>query len=146
MSSSGSVVAISTSSKRGTKKINVESAILKENYGIDGDAHAGDWERQVSFLDLSSVQKMQGRGMEINPGDFAENITTKSIHFADAKIGDIMKIGDSVRISITKKGKTCHNRCEIYDTVGDCIMPKEGVFGRVLSGGAIRVGDSVFWE
>jgi len=146
MSSSGSVVAISISSKRGTKKTNIESAILKENYGIDGDAHAGDWERQISFLDFSSVQKMQGRGMEINPGDFAENITTKSISFAEAKIGDIMKIGERVRICITKKGKTCHNRCEIYNTVGDCIMPKEGVFGRVLSGGAIKVGDSVFWE
>jgi len=146
MSPSGSVAAISTSSKKGTKKTNVESAVLRENYGIEGDAHAGNWERQISFLDLSSVQKMQGRGMEINPGDFAENITTKSISFAEAKLGDIIKIGESVRICITKKGKECHDRCEIYKTVGDCIMPKEGVFGKVLSGGTIRVGDSVSWE
>jgi len=146
MEKCGSVMAISVSPKKGTKKTNVDSASIVENHGIDGDAHAGDWDRQVSFLDFSSIKKMQGRGMEIAPGDFAENITTENISFDKSSLGDIIKIGESVRICITKKGKTCHSRCEIYNTVGDCIMPKEGVFGKVISGGVIKVGDSACWE
>ncbi len=141
----GRVLAISISEKRGTKKQNVNNVTIN-SLGIDGDAHAGDWDRQVSFLDFSSVSKMQGKGMDIGPGDFAENITTENFSFENSKIGDIIVIGDGVRVAITKKGKTCHDRCEIYNTVGDCVMPKEGVFAKVLSGGAIKVGDEVSWE
>ena len=141
--SSGKILAISVSKRKGIQKTNVESAFFVKNHGIEGDAHAGDWHRQVSFLSIESITKMRETGLIIvEPGDFAENITTESIDLLKLKIGDRIKSG-SVTFEITQIGKECHSHCAIYQAVGDCVMPREGLFARVLSGGKISVGDSI---
>lgn len=138
----GSVAAISVSERRGIPKTNVPSAILVPGWGIQGDAHAGSGHRQVSLLALESVKKMQQRGLVIGPGAFAENITTQFIQLATLRVGDRVRIADA-ELEITQVGKECHSRCAIYESAGDCVMPREGVFARVVSGGMIRVGDPV---
>lgn len=129
--------AISISKEKGTKKENVKEAVLKEDYGIVGDAHAGS-ERQVSLLAEESIKKMK---LNVGPGDFAENITTSGIDLMGLDIGARLKIGDAV-LEITHKGKVCHARCNIYYQAGDCVMPKEGVFAKVVKGGRISVHSS----
>lgn len=138
----GIIYAISISKERGTKKINVQRAILKVNFGIIGDAHAGG-ERQVSLLAEESVGKMRRKGLKVEAGDFAENITTKGIDLLTTEIGDKLKAGERAVLEITQLGKICRARCSIYYRAGDCVMPKEGVFARVLKGGIIRPGDKL---
>lgn len=136
----GIIRAISISGEKGTKKKNVSEAVLKENFGIVGDAHAGS-ERQVSFLDMSSVEKMRQKGSKVQPGDFAENLTTEGFGAAGLCVGMKLRAGKDALLEITHVGKVCHRRCRIYDEAGDCVMPKEGVFAKVLAGGAIKIND-----
>ena len=139
----GKIVAISISEKRGMKKKNVKSAVLIEDNGIQGDAHAGQGDRQISLLALESINKMRDDSISLNPGDFGENITTIGLNLMKLSIGSILKIGEKVVIKITQKGKLCHNRCSIYNSVGDCVMPREGVFGVVIQGGHIVPNDII---
>lgn len=136
------VVALSVSKTKGTKKENVEKAWLQVEHGIKGDAHAGKWHRQVSLLALESIEKMKEKLKDINPGDFAENITTLGLNLTSLPIGTRLKIGEAL-LEITQIGKKCHQKCDIFYTVGFCVMPKEGVFARVLKGGEVRVGDKI---
>jgi len=139
----GTIKAISISEKRGTQKTNVPEAELKTGFGIVGDAHAGDWHRQVSLLAVESINKMVAAGANVSPGDFAENITTENIELTKLAIGDKLRINQNVEIEITQFGKECHSRCEIFEQVGDCIMPREGIFAKVTRAGVIKVGDSI---
>jgi len=137
------IVSIAVSKKKGTVKKAVEMAELVVNSGLRGDAHAGPWHRQVSFLAAESIEKAHDRGLDVGFGDFAENIATKGINWLQVPIGTRVKLGDSALVEITQIGKECHTRCAIYYKAGDCIMPKEGLFGKVLQGGSIRVGDTI---
>ncbi len=139
----GQIKAISISKERGTQKVNVPEAELQANFGIVGDAHAGDWDRQISLLEFESINKMDTKGVKISSGDFAENITTERINLRSLSIGSKLKLGVSVELEITKFGKTCHGRCQIYDRIGDCLMPRDGVFARVIRGGSIHAGDAI---
>jgi len=139
----GRIVAISISDKRGTKKRNVSRAELRAEHGIVGDAHAGPGKRQVSLLGIESIRTMQGKGIAVGPGDFAENITTEGIEVFSLPIGTRLRLGGSALGEVTQIGKTCHDRCEIFRTVGDCVMPREGIFIRVLTGGPIEPGDAI---
>ncbi len=140
----GRIKAISISRKKGIPKSNVPSATLIENYGLAGDAHAGLWQRQVSFLALESIDKMKKNGLpKLRPGAFAENITTEFINIPEVKIGTRLRLGSEAELEITQIGKECHSKCAIYDMVGDCVMPREGIFAKVLSGGEIHTGDSI---
>ena len=136
----GRVKSISTSSKKGSKKKNVQIAVLKEDFGIVGDAHGGS-ERQVSLLAIESIEKMRRKGLDVNSGDFAENITTSGVDLIKLKLSSHLKIGKSALLEITHIGKVCNNRCNIYYQAGDCVMPKEGIFAKVLKGGVIRPKD-----
>ena len=139
----GRVVAVSISDRKGVKKKNVDSALLVAGHGLEGDAHAGDWHRQVSLLDMTSIRKIQVKGMEVCPGDFAENITTEGIGLWELPVGCRFRIGDEVLVEVTQIGKTCHNRCAIFHQVGDCVMPREGIFVRVVKAGHVQPGDSI---
>lgn len=145
MTGSGEVYRLSVSEQKGFKKNNTDEVSLTENFGIDGDAHAGS-ERQVSLLPFEAFEPVRKLLPEIEPGDFAENITTRNIDFSSASIGDRLRIGSSVRLVITYIGKECHEDCYIKEAVGDCIMPRQGVFASVYVGGLIKVGDSIQWE
>lgn len=138
----GIIQAISISEEKGTKKKNVNSALLKKDFGIVGDAHAGS-KRQVSLLAEESIEKMRLKGLNVAPGDFAENITTKGIDLLNLKVSTRLKAGKEAILEITQFGKTCHTRCNIYYQAGDCVMPKEGVFVRVIKGGVIKPQDEL---
>lgn len=139
----GVIKAVSISKQKGIKKINVEEAQLKENFGIIGDAHAGHDVRQVSLLAEESIDKMRQKGLKVKPGDFAENITPQGIDLLNLKIGDKLKLGTDAILEISQIGKVCHTRCAIYYQAGDCVMPREGVFAKVLKGGIIKPQDKV---
>jgi len=139
----GKIIAVSTSKTKGTRKENVSEAPLREGFGIVGDAHAGTKNRQVSLLARESIDKMKARGLSVGPGDFAENITTEGIDLTGLKIGSRLKAGEEVLLEICQIGKVCHNRCNIFYQAGDCVMPKEGIFARVLKGGAVKPGDKI---
>jgi len=139
----GTIKAISVSKTKGTKKTNVTGAQLNADSGIAGDAHAGKWHRQVSLLAIESIDKMIEMGANVSPGDFAENVTTENINLQNMEIGTRLKLGQSAELEITQFGKECHTRCEIYDQVGDCIMPREGVFAKVIKPGQINTGDAI---
>jgi MOSC domain-containing protein YiiM len=139
----GCVVAVSVSDRKGVKKVNVKSAQLLEKHGIENDAHAGKWHRQVSLLDMESIRKIRDKGLDVGPGDFAENITTEGIRLWELPIGNRLKIGGDAMAEVTQIGKECHSRCAIYHQVGDCVMPREGIFVRILRGGVIEPGDSI---
>lgn len=144
LSMSGKVVSVNISGKKGIRKKPVEEVVLKTEYGIEGDAHASsEWHRQVSLLALESIQKMREMGLDVSPGDFAENITTEGIDLVSLPVGTIMRIGDEATGEVSQIGKECHTRCAIYYQAGDCVMPKEGIFIRVLEGGKIRKGDDI---
>ncbi|MBI4847628.1 MAG: MOSC domain-containing protein [Nitrospirae bacterium] len=126
------------------RKKAVEYAVIKDNYGIESDAHASEkWHRQISLLALESIKKMQDKGLKVGPGDFAENITTEGIILMTLPIGTKMIIGEGVEVEVTQIGKLCHARCAIYEQAGDCVMPREGIFVKVLKGGTIRKGDEI---
>lgn len=139
----GRIVAVCTSKKKGERKINVGAGLLIQNLGLEGDAHAGFEHRQVSLLALESIKKMKDMGLDVKPGDFAENLTTEGIDLLSLKIGDDLIIGEKVVLRITQLGKVCHHRCAIYYQAGDCVMPKEGIFAEVLHGGSITAGDKI---
>lgn len=140
----GKVVSINISEKKGERKTPVQEAVLKEDFGIEGDAHASsEWHRQVSLLAIESVRKMQEMGLDVKPGDFAENITTEGLDLLALPIGTRLKIGKDVIGEVSQIGKVCHTRCAIYEQAGDCVMPKEGIFIRVLKGGVTKVGDEI---
>ena len=140
----GIVVSVNTSPKKGMRKAPVESGVigLAADFGVEGDAHAGDWHRQVSFLAEESIQVAIDNGLDVGYGDFAENITTKGINIKEMPLGTIVKVGTAT-VEISQIGKICHNRCAIYYLAGDCIFPREGVFGWVVEPGEVRVGDEV---
>jgi len=137
------IVSIAISRKKGTTKKCIETAELIENHGIKDDAHAGDWHRQLSFLASESIEKASSEEFKLNFGDFAENIATTGIDWKNQPIGQIFKLGKEALVEITQIGKECHKKCAIYYRTGDCIMPKEGVFAKILKGGTIKVGDKI---
>lgn len=137
------IVSLATSKKKGTPKVPVQSVQLVEDYGIEGDAHAGPWHRQVSFLAAESIEKARRRGLDVTFGNFAENVATEGIEWEEIPVGTRLALGDAVQVEITQKGKVCHNKCAIYYMAGDCIMPREGIFAKVLKGGEIRCGESI---
>ncbi|MCG6944871.1 MAG: MOSC domain-containing protein [Deltaproteobacteria bacterium] len=139
----GRIVAVSVSNRKGIKKSNLPECKLLEGEGLDGDAHAGDWHRQVSLLAMESINKIRGKGLEVSPGDFAENITTSGLRIWELPMGTRLAVGSEALLEVTQIGKECHDRCAIYHQVGDCVMPREGVFTRVLRGGTIRPGDEI---
>jgi MOSC domain-containing protein YiiM len=140
----GTVISINISDKKGVRKTPLREAIVKEDFGIEGDAHASSsWHRQVSLLALESIKKMQGLGLDVKPGDFAENITTEGLDLPALPLGTWIRIGTDVIGQVSQIGKVCHTRCAIYHQAGDCVMPKEGIFIRVMRGGAIKVGDTI---
>jgi MOSC domain-containing protein YiiM len=140
----GKIVSINISDKKGVRKTPVKEVFIKENYGIEGDAHASSkWHRQVSLLAIESIKKMQKMGLDVKPGDFAENITTKGIDLLSLPIGTRLKLGKHVVGEVSQIGKICHTRCAIYEQAGDCVMPKEGIFIRIFTNGKIKVGDEI---
>ena len=139
----GTIRAISISTKKGTKKTNVPEAEMKIDFGIVGDAHGGNWHRQVSLLAIESIDKMVAMGAKVSPGDFAENITTEGIELPKLPIGSRLKIGSGIMFEVTQIGKECHSRCEIFKQIGDCIMPREGIFAKVKKNGTMKVGDTI---
>ena len=140
---SGVVVAVCRSDNKGERKKNIGKSLLIQEHGLETDAHAGDWHRQVSLLAMESIAKMQEKGLDVHPGDFAENITTEGLDLLSLKIGSRIKLGEEVLLEITQIGKVCHSRCAIYYLAGDCVMPKEGIFARVLQGGNVEVTDNI---
>ena len=140
--STGEIKAICMSEKKGTSKRPVEEALFITEHGLKGDAHAGDWHRQVSFLALEEIEDFRRRGGEVEFGDFGENIVAEGIAFHQLPVGTRLKAGE-VFFEVTQIGKNCHSHCEIFKRVGDCIMPRKGVFGRVLHGGRLKAGDTL---
>ncbi len=134
------VIAICTSEKKGTAKYMVEEATLIENHGIEGDAHAGKWHRQVSLLALEKIEDFNNKGANVDFGAFGENLVISGIKLNELPFGQKIQIGE-VELEVTQIGKECHTRCAIYYRVGQCIMPKNGIFTRVLKGGKIKVND-----
>jgi len=141
----GQVMAVCISEKRGTKKIDVGKDELIENYGLKNDSHAGDWHRQVSLLCYERVEEFRAKGSNVGDGDFGENLLVKDIDFKTLPVGTILHCKDVV-LEITQIGKLCHSHCQIFQEVGDCIMPREGVFARVIHGGVISKGDDLYVE
>jgi len=139
----GTVVSVNLSEKKTVRKTRYQCGALEFDRGFEGDAHAGDWHRQVSLLALESIQKMQAAGLDVGPGDFAENITTSGIDLLALPIGSVLKVGDSSLLEISQIGKVCHTKCAIFYQAGDCVMPREGLFAVVRTAGDVNVGDSV---
>jgi MOSC domain-containing protein YiiM len=145
VNSNGQIYRISIAAEKKVKKKNVDQVELKRDFGIVGDGHAGS-NRQVSLLPFESFDKVKNNIVEINPGDFAENITTTGLDFAGVRVGKKLKLGNSIELEITQIGKECHHGCYIRQAVGDCIMPREGIFARVLHGGYLSIGDNIYWN
>jgi len=145
VNSTGEIYRLSISPRRGMRKENIDQVTLVDNFGIADDAHAGS-KRQVSLLPYEAFDVIREKMPEIKPGDFAENITTRGLDFSSAAVGDRLCIGDDVRLAITQIGKECHNDCPIKQSVGDCIMPRLGIFASVVKGGPVKTGDRVHWE
>lgn len=137
------IVSIAVSKKKGTRKVQIDESTVIAGHGLEGDAHAGAWHRQISFLASESIEKASEAGLDVTFGDFAENIATAGIDWMKIPVGTHVRLGDAVLVEITQIGKECHTKCAIYYMAGDCIMPKEGIFGRVLTGGTIKCGDSI---
>ncbi len=138
------IIAVCKSEEKGVKKENVTEGILKEDYGLEGDAHADCCtHRQVSLLAIESIDKMRNLGLEIGLGDFAENLTTEGIDMVALPVGTHLSAGGEVILEISQIGKECHAGCAIFRQVGKCIMPKEGVFARVVRGGLVKAGDAI---
>lgn len=139
----GRIVAVCTSAAKGERKKNIGRGMLIANHGLEGDAHAGPWHRQVSLLAMESITKMQAKGLQVGPGDFAENLTTEGIDLVSLPVGTKLRIGDRVLAEVTQIGKQCHSRCAIYEQAGDCVMPREGIFVAILESGPVQVGDPI---
>ena len=141
------IKAVCKSEEKGTKKESVTEGVLREDYGLIGDAHADCCtHRQVSLLAIESINKMRTLGFNVGPGDFAENLTTEGIDLVSLPVGIHISIGEEIILEVTQIGKECHTGCVIYRQIGKCIMPKEGVFARVIRGGFVRAGDPIRME
>ena len=138
----GTVVAVNVSEAKGERKKPVTEVFLRPEHGIEGDAHAGSWHRQVSLLAQESIDKMTAQGLDVGPGDFAENVTVSGVEVAALPLGTTLELGEAL-VEVTQIGKECHTRCAIYQQAGDCVMPREGIFVRVLRGGRVAPGDPV---
>lgn len=141
----GKVIAICMSEKRGTQKKEVEEGMFIENFGIEGDAHAGNWHRQVSLISKEKIDAFKAKGAEVSPGAFGENVIVEGYDFSSLPVGSRFFCGDVI-LEMTQIGKECHTHCQIYQKMGECIMPTQGVFARVIRGGKIRVGDEMKME
>lgn len=139
----GRIVAVCTSETKGVRKNNVERAYLQADSGLAGDAHAGPGHRQVSLLAAESIERMRQRGLNVGPGDFAENLTTEGLELHHLPVGTRVGIGREVLGEVTQIGKKCHTGCAVFKQVGDCIMPREGIFVKVLKSGHVQVGDTI---
>lgn len=140
----GTIVAVCTSEEKHVQKSEVEEIVLSQDHGIEGDAHAGFDHRQVSLLGEDSIEKMRAKGLaELPPGAFGENLVTEGVELLSLEVGDRLEVDDEVVLEVTQIGKECVDRCAIYYQVGDCVMPREGIFARVISGGRIRPGDEI---
>lgn len=139
----GKIIAVSTSPNKGQRKQNVENGKLIKGRGLEDDAHAGFAHRQVSLLAMESIRKMQDQGFDVNPGDFAENLTTEGINLLSLPIGTHLRAGSEAILRVSQIGKECHDRCAIYYQAGDCVMPREGIFAEVLQAGEISTGDQI---
>jgi MOSC domain-containing protein YiiM len=139
----GKVLAVNISQNKGEKKSNIGCGLFLENLGLENDVHAQAGIRQVSLLSKESIDKIREKGLDVNHGDFAENLTIEGIDLTKLPIGTKLKVGSEVLLEVSQIGKVCHNRCNIFYTVGDCVMPKEGIFAKVLVGGTIKVDDHV---
>ncbi len=139
----GKILAVNISEKKGEKKQNIDCGLFIVDVGLKDDAHRGAEIRQVSLLAKESIDKIREKGLDVHYGDFAENLTTEGIHLYSLPIGVHLKVGCDVLLEVTQIGKVCHDRCNIFYTVGDCVMPREGIFARVLTGGEVKPGDSI---
>jgi MOSC domain-containing protein YiiM len=137
------ILAVCTSEAKGERKTDVGQGVLQKGFGLVGDAHGGDWHRQVSLLAIESIDKMRAAGLDVGPGDFAENLTTQGLNLYSLPVGTRLRVGGQILLEMTQIGKECHDRCAIYHQAGDCVMPREGVFAIVLEGGSVKAGDSV---
>ena len=137
------IVAVCSSPEKGMPKKNIGTGMLVVDHGLEGDAHAGPWHRQVSLLAMESINKMREKGLDVNPGDFAENLTTEGIELYSLPVGTRLAIGELVVGEVTQIGKECHTGCAIRQKTGDCVMPREGIFMGVLTGGPVKVGDRI---
>ena len=138
----GIILAVNIADRKGRKKMNVGCGLIMENFGLQKDAHAGS-DRQVSLLAKESIEKIRQKGLDVWYGDFAENLTTEGIDLPLLPVGARLQIGSQVLLEVTQIGKVCHDRCHIYYSVGDCVMPREGIFAKVLVGGDVKTGDSI---
>ncbi len=139
----GKILAVNISQKKGEKKENIVCGLFLKNLGLKDDAHAEIGIRQVSLLAKESIEKIRAKGLNVQYGDFAENLTTEGIDLPTLPIGTLLKVGGEVLLEVTQIGKVCHDRCNIFYTVGDCVMPREGIFAKVLVGGEIKVDDRI---
>lgn len=138
----GKVIAVCTSPAKGTQKTNVGKAVFIEDYGLEGDAHAGNWHRQVSLLSYEKIEAFRERGAEVADGAFGENLVVQGIDFKNYPVGTRFQC-NNVILEMTQIGKECHHGCEIFQKMGDCIMPREGVFAKVIKGGMVQTGDDL---
>jgi molybdopterin adenylyltransferase len=138
----GSVVSVNVAATKGVRKKPCAAIELVAGHGVDGDGHAGPWHRQVSLLAIESIDTMRAKGLDVGPGDFAENVTTQGLAVAELPLGTRVRLGDCL-VELTQIGKVCHDHCAIYRAAGDCVMPREGIFVRVLQGGALQAGDEI---
>lgn len=139
---SGIIISVNISKRKGMRKENVNEAICLEDHGLKDDAHAGSGIRQVSLLSIESIDKMKAKGLSVRAGDFAENLTVGDLNLLDFPVGTRFKAGEAI-LELSQIGKECHTKCAIFYQAGDCIMPKEGVFAKVIKGGRVRVGDKI---
>jgi MOSC domain-containing protein YiiM len=139
----GKVLSVNIADRKGQKKANIGCGLLIEGVGLQADAHAGSEIRQVSLLAAESIEKIRAKGLDVQYGDFAENLTTEGIDLPALPVGTKLKIGANVLMEVTQIGKVCHARCHIFYTVGDCVMPREGIFASVIAGGEVKIGDSI---
>lgn len=138
------ILAVNISQKKGEKKNNIGCGLFLENLGLENDAHAqADIIRQVSLLAKESIEKIRAKGLDVQYGDFAENLTTEGIDLPSLPVGTRLQAGANVLLEVSQIGKVCHNRCNIFYTVGDCVMPREGIFAKVLIGGEIKINDEI---
>ncbi|MCR5292645.1 MAG: MOSC domain-containing protein [Eubacterium sp.] len=145
--SHGIIRAICISEKRGTPKHDIEEVVLIRDFGIEGDAHAGKWHRQVSLLPFERIEEFNAAGADVKNGDFGENIITEGIDYKSLPVGSFLTIGeDGAKLRLTQRGKECHSHCQIYKRMGECIMPREGIFAEVIAPGSIRPGDNITVE
>lgn len=138
----GKIMAVCTSDRKGIQKESQKEIVLLEDYGIDKDAHAGKWHRQVSLLSYEKIEAFKAKGVQLKDGAFGENIVVSGIELSSLPIGTLLK-SEEVELEVTQIGKKCHQHCEIYKVVGDCIMPREGIFTKVIKGGTLKAGDEL---